>query len=80
MPQPCKEGTEKYFFLHWQDDGTKSILLASLTSRISKIMVNSLKPIINCIISEEQSALVAGRQIHDNIVVAQETFSYLRPS
>lgn len=36
---------------------------------ITKIMVNRLKDYLGEIISEQQSAFVAGRCIHDNILV-----------
>lgn len=45
---------------------------------ISKIMVNRLKPIVNSIISESQSAFIERRHIQDNIVVAQEAFDFLK--
>ena len=37
---------------------------------ISRIMVNRLSSFLRELISENQSAFVAGRQIHDNIMVA----------
>lgn len=39
---------------------------------ISKVIANKLKPILPGIISEEQSGYVKGRQILDNILLAQE--------
>eukprot|EP00253_Pinus_taeda_P010390 PITA_10390 len=39
---------------------------------ISKVIANKLKPILPGIISEEQSGYVEGRQILDNIILAQE--------
>eukprot|EP00253_Pinus_taeda_P011878 PITA_11878 len=39
---------------------------------ISKVIANRLKPILPGIISEEQSGYVEGRQILDNILLAQE--------
>ena len=45
---------------------------------ISKVMVNRLKPYLGELISENQSAFVVGRQIHDNILITQETFHYMR--
>ena len=37
---------------------------------ITRVMVNRLKPLLGELISENQSAFVARRQIHDNIMVA----------
>ena len=45
---------------------------------ISKIMVNKLKRYLGELISKNQSAFVAGRQIHDNILIAQEAFHYMK--
>ncbi|OMO94917.1 reverse transcriptase [Corchorus capsularis] len=45
---------------------------------ISTILVNRMKPLLGDIITEVQSAFVEGRQIHDNIVVAQEAFHFLK--
>lgn len=44
----------------------------------SKIMANRLQPFIHNIITEQQSAFIPGRQIHDNIIVAHEVFHYLK--
>lgn len=39
---------------------------------ISKVIANRLKPILPCIISEEQSGYVEGRRIMDNILLSEE--------
>ena len=36
---------------------------------ISKVMVNRLKPLLEEIITENQSTFVSRRQIHDNIMI-----------
>ena len=45
---------------------------------ISKIIVNRNKPYLGELIFENQSAFVALKQIHGNIIVVQEVFHYLR--
>lgn len=45
---------------------------------ISKVLANRLKPFIDGIISEQQSAFITGRQIQDNIIVAHEVFHFLK--
>eukprot|EP00253_Pinus_taeda_P036718 PITA_36718 len=45
---------------------------------ISKVIANRLKPILLGIISEEQSGYVEGRQIMDNILLAQEMIHTLQ--
>ena len=45
---------------------------------ISKVLCQRLKKILPQRISETQSAFVAGRQITDNIMIAQEMFHALR--
>ena len=41
-------------------------------------MVNRLKPYLGELISENQSAFAAGRKIHDNILIAQKAFHYMK--
>lgn len=45
---------------------------------ITKVMVNRIKPILERLVSQEQSSFVPGRQIVDNIVVYQEVLHSLR--
>ncbi|OMO71257.1 reverse transcriptase [Corchorus capsularis] len=45
---------------------------------ISKVMVNKLKGFMGDLVTENQSAFVHGRQIHDNVLIAQEVFHYLK--
>jgi len=45
---------------------------------ISKVIANRLKPILLSLISEEQSGYVEGRQILDNILLAQEMIHTLQ--
>ena len=45
---------------------------------ISKIMVNRMQERMGEIITENQSAFLAGKQIQDNILVAQEVFHFLK--
>ncbi|XP_033133908.1 uncharacterized protein LOC117127485 [Brassica rapa] len=45
---------------------------------VSKVLCQRLKKILPGVISETQSAFVAGRQISDNIMIAQEMFHALR--
>ena len=45
---------------------------------ISKVLCQRLKTVLPQRISETQSAFVAGRQITDNIMIAQEMFHALR--
>ncbi|KAL3833965.1 hypothetical protein ACJIZ3_008701 [Penstemon smallii] len=46
----------------------------------SKTIVNRLKPIMNSVISEFQSAFVPSRQITDNVLVAYEIAEFMRHS
>lgn len=45
---------------------------------VSKVIVGGMKPLINSIITPQQSAFVGGRMIQDNLVVAHEAFHYLK--
>ena len=45
---------------------------------ISKVLCQRLKKVLPGLISETQSAFVAGRQNSDNIMIAQEMFHALR--
>lgn len=45
---------------------------------ISKVLVLRLKCYLNLLISQNQNAFMPGRMIHDNIVVAHETFHFLK--
>lgn len=45
---------------------------------VSKVLANRLQPFINSLITEQQSAFIPGRQIHDNVIVAHEVFHFLK--
>ncbi|KAL6125095.1 hypothetical protein ACLB2K_077603 [Fragaria x ananassa] len=45
---------------------------------ISKLLANRLKAILPQIISEHQNALVPGRLIQDNLILAHEAYHYLK--
>ena len=45
---------------------------------VSKVIANHLKPLLNFIISETQSAFTANRQIIDNILISFESLHYMK--
>ena len=45
---------------------------------LSKVLVNRLKPILNSIILEAQSAFIVDRVITDNILIAFETLHHMK--
>ena len=47
---------------------------------IAKILTRRLKPLLPALISNTQSAFVAGRAISDNVLITHETLHYLRTS
>ena len=57
----------------------RPISLCNLNYKIiSKVLCQRLKKVLPGLISETQSAFVAGRQISDNIMIPQEMFHALR--
>jgi hypothetical protein len=57
----------------------RPISLANFNYKIiSKIMANRLKPLLQHIISPNQSAFLKGRSIHDNAIMAHEIFHTLK--
>ena len=57
----------------------RPISLCNVTYKIiSKILVNRLKPLMDSLITPFQNAFIQGRQLTDNIILAQEVFEYLK--
>lgn len=53
-------------------------LFATPSKVVSKVIVNQLKEHINVLISLFQTGFISGRNIHENIIVAQELIHSLR--
>ena len=47
---------------------------------ISKMLSITLKPVLETIISENQSAFTSGRAISDNVLITHEVLQYLKKS
>ena len=47
---------------------------------IAKILTRRLKPLLPCLVSNTQSAFVAGRAISENVLITNETLHYLSTS
>ena len=45
---------------------------------VSKVIANCLKPMLNSIVSETQSAFTADRLITDNILIAFESLHHMK--
>ena len=45
---------------------------------VSKVIVNRIKPILDKVVAPTQASFVPGRQITDNIVIAQEMLHTMR--
>jgi hypothetical protein len=53
-------------------------LIHSFAKLITKILANRLAPLLNSLVSSNQSAFVRGRSIHDNFILVQQTVKALQ--
>lgn len=54
------------------------ISLCNLVYKIlSKMLVNRIKPVLESVVGDEQSAFISNRLIADNIIIASEVFHWL---
>ena len=61
--------------------GYRPIALCNVYFKIiSKVLSLRLKPVLNMIISENQSAFILGRAITDNVLITHEVLQFLKHS
>ncbi|WOL07126.1 hypothetical protein Cni_G15863 [Canna indica] len=83
---PASWGETDLIFIPKKDGASKVtdhrlIALCNVTYKIvSKVLVNKLKAHISFLISEEQSAFVSGRKMHDSILMVSELVDVISKS